>query len=229
MAELASFTGVRRHFTTGGGRVSPLRGVDFQLGEGEMVVVMGRSGSGKTTLLSLAGGLDFPDEGRVVVAGQDVGELRGEALDRFRRDTVGWMFQTSGLLPLLTAVENVALALRLQGCTEEASDTAAAAALEQVGLEARAHHRSYELSGGEQQRVALARALVKKPRLLLADEPTGQLDTETARGIIALMRSVPDRRASVLVATHDEGLAELADRVLQLRDGQLHVVARNGR
>jgi putative ABC transport system ATP-binding protein len=158
-----------------------------------------------------------------------VGELRGEALDRFRRDTVGWMFQTSGLLPLLTAVENVALALRLQGCTEEASDTAAAAALEQVGLEARAHHRSYELSGGEQQRVALARALVKKPRLLLADEPTGQLDTETARGIIALMRSVPDRRASVLVATHDEGLAELADRVLQLRDGQLHVVARNGR
>jgi putative ABC transport system ATP-binding protein len=194
-----------------------------------MVVVMGRSGSGKTTLLSLAGGLDFPDEGRVVVAGQDVGELRGEALDRFRRDTVGWMFQTSGLLPLLTAVENVALALRLQGCTEEASDSAAAAALEQVGLQARAHHRSYELSGGEQQRVALARALVKKPRLLLADEPTGQLDTETARGVMTLMRSVPDGRASVLVATHDEGLAELADRVLQLRDGQLHEVARNGR
>jgi putative ABC transport system ATP-binding protein len=195
--------------------------VDLDVDEGQLVVLLGRSASGKTTLLSLAGGLDRPDSGSVKVAGQDLGRLDDDGLTAFRRDVTGWMFQAAGLLPMLTAEENVALALRIQGRSVVEAQQAARAALATVGLMDRAHHRGYELSGGEQLRVALARALVKNPDLLLADEPTGQLDSETARSVMGLLRTVAQDGATILVATHDEAFAEIADRVLTIEDGRV--------
>jgi putative ABC transport system ATP-binding protein len=202
-------------------KVTAVRDVDLDMDEGELVVVVGRSGSGKTTLLSLAGGLDRPDSGSIMVAGHDLSHLDDAGLTRFRRDVTGWMFQAAGLLPLLTAEENVALALRIQGRSLAEASTAARAALAVVGLEDRASHRAYELSGGEQLRIALARALIKNPRLLLADEPTGQLDSETARSVMELLRSAAQEGATILIATHDEIFTEIADRVLAIEDGRV--------
>ncbi len=221
MTEAVIMEAVARHFRSGGRRFSALRQIDLSVTEGELVAVYGRSGSGKTTLMSMAGGLDRPDEGRVQAAGEEVSSLSDAALERFRRDKVGWVFQASGLHPLLTAAENVALALRIQGCAAPEAQQAAQVALAEVGLAARARHRPHELSGGEQQRVALARAMVKRPRLLLADEPTGQLDTATARQVLALVRAAADAGITVLIVSHDEALAEIADRVLQIQDGTL--------
>jgi putative ABC transport system ATP-binding protein len=203
------------------GNVAVLGSVDLEVAEGQLVVLLGRSGSGKTTLLSLAGGLDRPDSGSIIVAGHDLTRLDDAGLTEFRRDVTGWMFQAAGLLPLLTAEENVALVLRIQGRTLIDAKTAARTALAVVGLEERAHHRAYELSGGEQLRVALARALVKNPSLILADEPTGQLDSETARAVMELLRTVAQEGATILVATHDEVFAEIADRVLRIEDGHV--------
>ncbi len=221
MNEILRMRGVVRRFHRGNQVIEAVSGVDLEIGERELVVVLGRSGSGKTTLLSLAGGLDRADAGDVVVAGQELSALSDSGLNAFRQHTVGWVFQTSGLLPLLTALENVALALRLQGRPEADCWVAARGALRSVGLEARAQHRTYELSGGEQQRVALARALAKRPRLLLADEPTGQLDTETAGSVMALLRTAPGNGVAVLIAGHDPALTERADRVLVMKDGRL--------
>jgi putative ABC transport system ATP-binding protein len=212
---------VSRHFSAGGRTVNAVDGVSLQVGRGELAVVLGRSGAGKTTLLSLAGGLDRPDSGQVLVQGRDVGELHGADLELFLQRTVGWVFQTSGLLPLLTAAENVAMALRILGRGEEQAMATATAGLEEVGLAERVRHRSYELSGGEQQRVALVRALVKQPALVLADEPTAQLDTETGRSVIALLREAADSGIAVLLATHDPTTTDLADQVLHLEDGRV--------
>jgi len=213
--------GLSRSFAAGDERVEAVREASLRVGERELVAVLGRSGAGKSSLLFLCGGLDRPDAGRVAVAGQDVGGLRGGALERFLQRTVGWVFQSAGLLPLLTAEENVALALRLVGRPEAEVPAAARAALAAVGLEERAGHRGAELSGGEQQRVALARALAKAPALLIADEPTGQLDTETARSVMAVLRRTADAGTAVLLATHDRSAAEVADRVLLMDDGRL--------
>src|SRR5215469_5690648 len=221
VTEAVVMEAVSKHFSSGGQRFCALCRVDLAVAEGELVAVCGRSGSGKTTLLSMAGGLDRPDEGRVHAAGEEVSNLSDAALERFRRDKVGWVFQASGLHPLLTAAENVSLALRIQGRTAAEAQKAAAVALAEVGLASRARHRARELSGGEQQRVALARAMVKRPRLLLADEPTGQLDTATARQVLALVRAAADAGLTVLIASHDEALTETADRVLQIQDGTL--------
>src|SRR5262245_1680723 len=221
MAEALALEGVWKHFELGGRRFSALRAVDLGVEEGELVLLLGRSGSGKTTLLSLAGVLDHPDEGRVRVAGRDVTRLRGAALYRLRQREIGWIFQTSGLLPLLTAEENVALGLRIQGRPPGACREPALAALEAVGLADRARHRAFELSGGEQQRVAVARAMVKGPRLLLADEPTGQLDSETGREVAGLVRGLTAAGTTVVMATHDRSLAALADRVVTIEDGRL--------
>ena len=209
--------GVTRSF----GNVAALRATDLEVDEGELVVLLGRSGSGKTTLLSLAGGLDRPDSGSIMVAGRDLTHLDDASLTEFRMTVTGWMFQSAGLLPMLTAEENVALALRIQGRSLVEALTAARTALAVVGLDDRSHHRAYELSGGEQLRVALARALVKNPSLLLADEPTGQLDSETAQSVMGLLRSVAQEGATILVATHDEAFAEIADRVLTIEDGRV--------
>ncbi len=221
MTEAVVMESVAKRFHSGGRFYSALRGVELSIAEGELVAVFGRSGSGKTTLLSLAGGLDRPDEGRVYAAGEEVSSLPERDLERFRREKVGWVFQASGLHPLLTAAENVALALQIQSWDAAAAHQAGEVALEEVGLAARAQHRAHELSGGEQQRVALARALVKRPRLLLADEPTGQLDTATARQVLGLIRGAAGSGVTVLIASHDDALIGLADRVLQIQDGSL--------
>jgi len=221
MADAAVAERLSRHFNADGRRVDALVEVDLAVREGELVVLLGRSGAGKSTLLSLIGGLDRPDSGRVRVGDSDVGALQGTALDEFRRRTVGWAFQTAGLLPLLTALENVWLPLTLLGRSETDAVREAASLLGAVGLAERSHHRAYELSGGEQHRVALARALAKSPLLLLADEPTAQLDSETAREITTLIRKATDSGTAVLFATHDRAVAEFADRVVQIEDGRI--------
>lgn len=221
MAEEVVLEAVAKHFRFGPRRITALRSVDLSVGEGELVAIYGRSGSGKTTLLSLAGGLDRPDEGRVRAAGEEVSSLPDTELERFRREKVGWVFQASGLHPLLSAAENVAMALRIQGRPAPQALEAAEVALADVGLASRAQHRAHELSGGEQQRVALARALVKRPRLLIADEATGQLDTATARQVLAVVRAAADSGVTVLVAGHDATLHQIADRVLHIQDGTL--------
>jgi putative ABC transport system ATP-binding protein len=181
----------------------------------------GRSGAGKSTLLSLVGGIDSPDAGTILVDGQDVGRLRGRAREEYLRNTVGWVFSSAGLLPLLSALENVWLAARLLGHRDAIARKEAMQALDAVGLGPRAGHRAAELSGGEQQRVALARALVKKPVLLLADEPTAQLDSETGKTVLDVMRDATRTGTAILLATHDQAVIEVADRVLSMEDGQL--------
>jgi putative ABC transport system ATP-binding protein len=213
---------LRRDYRSPGGVVHALRGVTFELSRGELLAMRGRSGSGKTTLLNLVGGLDRPSGGRVMVADCEVSAMREEALVDFRRRTVAFIFQSFGLLPILSAAENVEVPLRLVGAEPREREARVARLLELVGLADRAAHRPAELSGGEQQRVAIARALANRPRLLLADEPTGQLDSQTGQSIMALIRSIVRTEAvTAIVATHDPLLLELADRVLELRDGRL--------
>jgi putative ABC transport system ATP-binding protein len=184
--------------------------------------VRGRSGAGKTTLLNLVGGLDRPTAGRVFVDGRDVGAANDRQLLDLRRDTVGFVFQSFGLIPILSAAENVGVPLRLAKVPAAQREGRVAVLLELVGLGGHAAQRPYELSGGQQQRVAIARALANDPDLLIADEPTGQLDSETGRSIMDLLRAlVHERGMTALVATHDHALIDLADRVLQLRDGRL--------
>ena len=218
-----------REFGGGESIVHALREVDITLRPGELGVVHGPSGSGKTTLLNLVGGLDRPTEGRVWVDGQEVSAMGEDQLVAFRRATVGFIFQGFGLLPVLTAAENVEIPLRLQKADPHKRDARVRELLELVGLAERANHRPYELSGGEQQRVAIVRALTNEPRLLLADEPTGQLDSENARTIMSLIHTlVASERISALVATHDDALLDMADKVIRLQDGRV-VVSGNGR
>jgi putative ABC transport system ATP-binding protein len=204
------------------GLVHALREVSFTAGRGELVAVCGRSGAGKTTLLNVVGGLDRPTSGRVVIAGRDV-TAAGEAEQvAMRRGTIGFVVQTFGLIPILSAAENVGVPLRLAGVPVAEREQRVAVLLEMVGLGGQAAQRPYELSGGEQQRVAIARALANDPQVLLADEPTGQLDSETGRIVMDLIRSVVHARGTTaLVATHDLALIDMADRVLTLRDGRL--------
>jgi putative ABC transport system ATP-binding protein len=214
---------VTRDFPAPGGVVHALRGVSLGVRPGELIALRGRSGSGKTTLLNILTGLDNPTAGRVRIAGQDLAPLNETARALLRRQYVGVMFQNAHLFPVLTAQENVEVPLRLGHVTSanERSERARRA-LELVGLLPRAEHRGMELSGGEQQRAALARALVTSPRFLVADEPTGNLDSQTGRAIAALLREVAHGEGiGMLIATHDATIAATADRVLQLRDGAL--------
>jgi len=214
---------VTRDFPAPNGVVRALRGVSLGVRPGELIALRGRSGSGKTTLLNILTGLDNPTAGRVRIAGQDLAPLNETARALLRRQYVGVMFQNAHLFPVLTAQENVEVPLRLGRVTSanERSERARRA-LELVGLLPRAEHRGTELSGGEQQRAALARALVTSPRFLVADEPTGNLDSQTGRAIAALLREVAHGEGiGMLIATHDATIAATADRVLQLRDGAL--------
>jgi putative ABC transport system ATP-binding protein len=213
--------GLVRHFSAGDQTVRAVDGVDLTVAAGELLMVLGRSGAGKTTLLSLVGALDRPDSGTVSVAGHTVESLTGRDRDHFLQRSVGWVFQTSGLIPLLTAAENVELALRLAGVQSDELEHRAQAALAMVGLGDRREHTAAELSGGEQQRVAVARALAKRPTLVIADEPTAQLDSETAAGIMKLLRDVAAQGTAVLMATHDRVAVEFADRVETMEDGRL--------
>jgi putative ABC transport system ATP-binding protein len=214
--------GLVRDYATGGAVVHALRGIDVRVARGELLAVRGRSGSGKTTLLNLLGGLDEPTAGTIVVDGAPITGLDDAAAAKVRRRTVAFIFQTFGLIPILTAAENVEVPLRLVGADPRERDRRVAELLELVGLEARARHRPHELSGGEQQRVAIARALANRPKLLLADEPTGQLDSETGRRIMLLIRTVVRAEGvTAVVATHDPVMLEVADRVIELLDGRL--------
>ncbi|NUR89758.1 MAG: ABC transporter ATP-binding protein [Nonomuraea sp.] len=214
--------GLRKVYRSGPKEVVALREVSFEAFPGELIAVRGRSGSGKTTLLNQIGGLDRPDAGRVVVAGQEVTALGEDALLALRRDVVGFVFQSFGLIPVLSAAENVGVPMRLARTPVAVREQRIKMLLALVGLEDHANQRPYELSGGQRQRVAIARSLANKPRLLVADEPTGQLDSQTGRQIMMLLRAlVRSEGVTALVATHDPSLITLADRVLEISDGVL--------
>ncbi|ESR26022.1 ABC transporter ATP-binding protein [Lutibaculum baratangense] len=201
-------------------RVHVLRGLDVHIGRGEAVGIVGPSGSGKSTLLMTMAGLERPDEGQVRVAGEDLGRLDEDGLARFRGENVGLVFQSFHLIPNMTAIENVAVPLELTGQPD--AFERARAALERVGLSHRLDHYPTALSGGEQQRVALARALVTEPKILFADEPTGNLDGETGKQIIELVFALQrEHQATLVLVTHDEGLAARCDRVIAMRDGEI--------
>jgi len=200
-----------------------LEGLDADIGAGERVAVMGRSGSGKSTLLNLVSGIDRPDSGAVCVDGLEVSALGEPARTLFRRAHIGFVYQFFNLIPTLDVAENVRLVLELNGVRGHAARERSLAALGHVGLQARAHSSIDALSGGEQQRVAIARALVHEPKLLLADEPTGNLDDATAREVLpALLELTRERGTTLVMVTHDEALAAAADRVLELREGRVH-------
>ncbi|MFF8382222.1 ABC transporter ATP-binding protein [Streptomyces kanasensis] len=211
---------LRRSYGSGPAAVHALRGVSFEVARGEPVALKGRSGSGKTTLLNLVGGLDTPDGGRITVDGTDLADLGEEGPSALRRDRVGFVFQSFALIPILTAAENVGVPMRLRRTDPAAREERVRLLLSMVGLADHAEQRPTELSGGQQQRVAIARALANRPALLLADEPTGQLDAETGRAMMELLRAVVrGEGVTALVATHDPQLLDLADRVLELHDG----------
>jgi putative ABC transport system ATP-binding protein len=211
-----------RDFTGGSAPVRAIDHVSLRVPASQLVAVRGRSGSGKTTLLSLIGGLDRPTEGRVVIDGEPISELDEDQLVQIRRHRIGFVFQTMGLLPILSAAENVEVPLRLIATEPALRRTRVRELLDMVGLGERADHRPHELSGGEQQRVAIARALANRPDLLLADEPTGQLDSETGRGIVLVLRAlVRDEGVTAIMATHDPSLIDLADQVIELSDGKV--------
>ncbi|MER5736981.1 MULTISPECIES: ABC transporter ATP-binding protein [unclassified Streptomyces] len=213
---------LRRSFGEGEAAVHALKGVSFDIPRGELVALKGRSGSGKTTLLNLVGGLDSADGGRIVIDGTDLATLGEEGLLELRRDRIGFIFQSFGLLPILSAAENVGVPLRLRKADPAEREERVALLLALVGLADHAAQRPGELSGGQQQRVAIARALANKPALLIADEPTGQLDAETGLAVMELLRAVVrSEGCTALVATHDHQLLGLADRVLELRDGEI--------
>jgi len=200
-----------------------LEGLDADIGTGERVAVMGRSGSGKSTLLNLLSGIDRPDSGAVYVDGMELSALGEPARTLFRRAHIGFVYQFFNLIPTLDVAENVRLVLELNGVRGRAARERSLAALARVGLQGRAHSAIDALSGGEQQRVAIARALVHAPKLLLADEPTGNLDAATAQEVLpALLDLTRERGTTLVMATHDEALAGAADRVLELREGRVH-------
>ncbi len=211
-----------RVYKFGSQEVAALRGIDLQIEPSCFIALKGRSGSGKTTLLNCLAGLDRPTAGRVSVFGKDLAGMNENQLTRWRREQVGLVFQSFGLLPTLSAYENVELMLRLAGVGGGERHTRAVETLESVGLGKWLHHRPYEMSGGQQQRVAIARALVNKPKLILADEPTGELDSTTAREILQLFRSIVDESyVTLLMASHDPIVDKYVDRVFQLKDGQI--------
>ncbi|MEK2493712.1 ABC transporter ATP-binding protein [Kitasatospora purpeofusca] len=219
---MVAVTEVHRSFGTGERAVHALRGVSFTIGRGELTALKGRSGSGKTTLLNLVGGLDAPTGGSITLDGTDLGSLDEDGRLALRRDRLGFVFQSFGLLPVLTAAENVGIPMRLRKVPAAQREERARTLLALVGLADHANQRPGELSGGQQQRVAIARALANEPDLIIADEPTGQLDSETGRSIMELLRAVVrSEGVTVLVATHDPNLMELADRVVELRDGRV--------
>jgi putative ABC transport system ATP-binding protein len=222
MTSIVQAREVVREFRRGPTTVRALAGVSLDAAPGELVALVGRSGSGKTTLLNVLGGLDRPTEGSIVVDGDDLGGLDDAALLRMRRETVGFVFQSFGLLPYLSARENVGVPLRMLKTPSREREERVEELLETVGLAGHAEQRPGELSGGQQQRVAIARALATRPRVLLADEPTGQLDSETGQTVVGLLRDLVHRVGSAaVVATHDPGLVSYADRVLHLVDGRI--------
>lgn len=211
-----------RSFGHGAAAVQALRGVSFEVEPGELVAICGRSGSGKTTLLNILAGLDRPTSGQAWVAGQEVTAMTRDQQLKLRREQVSLVFQSFALLPMLSAAENIGVPMRLSRTESAVRERRVSALLSLVGLEGNGHKRPHEMSGGEQQRVGIARALANNGQLLLADEPTGQLDSQTARQIMALIRAIVHAEGlTAIAATHDRALIDVADRVLIIQNGQI--------
>ena len=220
--EVIATEAVTRVFGAGSNAVTAVDGVTINVAAGEFLALVGRSGSGKTTLMNLMAGLDQPTAGTVTFQGRDLGSLSEKQLVELRRHGIGFIFQSFGLIPLLSAYENVELPLHISGVSWRERRRRALETLELVGLGPRSKHRPYELSGGEQQRVAIARALVTGPDVLFADEPTGELDTVTAISVSSILRDITRQRGvTVIVATHDLTLSAMCDRVLEMADGSV--------
>jgi putative ABC transport system ATP-binding protein len=212
---------VRKAYNTGRFEVEALKGVDLDIDRNEYVAIVGPSGSGKSTLMNILGCLDTPTSGLYRLSGETVGGLDRNRLAEIRNRHIGFVFQNFNLLPYASALENVELPLLFGGIAARERRERAAAMLEKVGLTERMHHKPTELSGGQMQRVAVARALVNRPTMVLADEPTGNLDTSSGQGIVSLFRELHAAGQTIVMITHDLGLAKLASRVVQIRDGQI--------
>lgn len=219
---IISIDGLHRIYHLAGEDIHAVNNISFDIWPNYMTAIVGRSGSGKTTLLNLLAGLDEPTDGQIKILGRKLHAMSEQEVLNMRLNEIGFVFQSFGLMPLLSATENVSIPLRMRGMSAKQRDKQVAEALEWVGLADRAKHRPYELSGGEQQRVAIARALASQPNLILADEPTGQLDTRTGRRILELMRRlVEERGITIVIVSHDPQVMQEADVVHEMRDGQL--------
>jgi putative ABC transport system ATP-binding protein len=216
---LISLDGIRKSYALGGNVVYALREIDLKIEKGEYTALMGPSGSGKSTLMNIIGCLDSPSQGQYWLNGKEVSRMNDVDLSRVRNQEIGFVFQTFNLLNRLSALDNVALPLVYAGMKSKERLARAEAVLEQVGLKDRMHHRPNELSGGQRQRVAVARALVNNPSLLLADEPTGNLDTKTSHEIMALFEEIHQQGNTIVLVTHEEDIAAHAKRIVRLRDG----------
>mgnify|MGYP001209607122 FL=1 len=213
---------ISKSYLVGTQTMNVIQSVNVKITKGQFIAIVGRSGSGKTTLLNLLAGLDQPSSGKVLVKGQNIADMSEYHLTNMRRTVIGFIFQSFGLLPLLSAFENVELPLRITGMGLVERQDRTRTALEMVGLWERANHRPYELSGGEQQRISIARAVVSEPPLILADEPTGELDSNNAKDIFGLFKEMVDKQGiSIVCATHDSTLLSMADDVNELKNGTL--------
>lgn len=221
MSAILIATDLQKTYKLGEMEVHALRGVDLLVQEGEFIAIMGPSGSGKSTLLHLLGGLDTPTQGEVILGGKSLKDLKDSQLSKIRRREIGFIFQFFNLLPTLTAAENAYLPLLLDNQRRQEDDGLVNDLLSLVGLHDRSHHLPNQLSGGEQQRVAIARALITNPRIILADEPTGNLDSAAAETILQLLKTISEgRNQTILMVTHDPNAADYADKILDLRDGK---------
>jgi len=223
---MIELTRITKTYATAAGEFAALRDVDLTIGRGELVAVVGKSGSGKSTLLNVIGGIDAPTSGAVLVGGADLRGLRANALARWRGRNIGFVFQFFQLLPTLTAAENVMLPMDFSGAVPARERRKRALALlDRVGVIEQADKLPSALSGGQQQRVAIARALANEPGVVLADEPTGNLDTGTARAVLELFRSMASAGTTVILATHERDIASIIDRTIELEDGRVRVTA----
>ena len=220
--EIIRCEGLKRTYSIGALKVHALNGVDVSIQKGMLVAFKGRSGSGKTTLLNLLGGLDQPDEGQVYVEGKHLAAMTEQEITRLRRNRIGFVFQSFALVPTFSAYENVELPLRIAGRSPDWREKRARECLDMVGLLRWSEHRPYEMSGGQQQRIAIARALANSPALILADEPTGELDTSSGRRTLNLFRRIAEKDAlTIVIATHDPIIEEYASVIYELTDGKI--------